>query len=119
MLGNGERNDILEVSPDGILVCSRKGDKCPHDTDTHVQASKAIVHFEDMCNKSNVNNCAYIVPNRVIPNIICDMVAMKTEQCIIGMKTYESVIFFQCTHDTHTWECLWSQLTDLYKGRNV
>ena len=99
LMENGERNEILEVSPDGILVCFRNGVKCPHDTDKHVQ--QATVHFEDMCNKSNVNNCAYIVPKYVIPNIICDMVAMKTEQCIIGMKTYESVIFFQCTQYTY------------------
>ena len=108
-------NAILEVSPDGILVCSRNGDNCPHHTDTHVQASKATVHFEDMCNKSNVKPYAYTVPNYVIPNILCDMATMKkTEQCLIGLKTYEGVIFFKCRHDTHTWECLWSQLTDLY-----
>ena len=86
----------------------------PHHTDTHVQANKATVHFEDMCNKSNVKPYAYTVPNYVIPKILCDMATMKTEQCVIGLKTYESVIFFKCTHDTHTWECLWLQLTDLY-----
>ena len=114
LMGTSERNAILEVSPDGILVCSRNGDNCPHHTDTHVQASKATVHFEHMCNKSNVKPYAYTVPNYVILKIRCDMATMKTEQCVIGLKTYESVIFFKCTHDTHTWECLWLQLTDLY-----
>ena len=114
LMGTSEKNAILEVSPDGILICSRNGDNCPHHTDTHVQASKATVHFQDMCNKSNVKPYAYAVPNYVIPKILCDMATMKTEQCVIGLKTYESVIFFKCMHDTHTWECLWLQLTDLY-----
>ena len=56
LMGTGERNAILEVSPDGILVCSRNGDNCPHHTNTHVQASKATVHFEDMCKKVMSNH---------------------------------------------------------------
>ena len=47
------------------------------------------------------------------------MAAMKADQCILGMKTYESVIFLHCEHDTHTWGCLWSQLNDLYGHDSV
>ena len=92
LMGTSEKNAISEVSPDRILICSRNGDNCPHHTDTHVQASKATVHFEDICNKSNVKPYAYTVPNYIIPKILCDMATMKTEQCVIGLKTYESVI---------------------------
>ena len=67
---------------------------CPHDTDTVIQCSKATVHFQQMCNISNVTTIPYSVPTYVVPKLICDVAAMKTEQCVIGMKTYMKVSFF-------------------------
>ena len=110
---------ILEVSPDRILVCSKNSFNCTHDRDTILHCSKATVHFEEICNTSTVFTIPYSVPTYVVLKLICQMAAMKVYQCILGMKTYESIIFLHCEHGTHIWGCLWSQLNDLYGHKSV
>ena len=109
-----ERQNILEVSADGLLQCSNRTDSCPN-YEVH-RDRKILVEIKSPVPKENVTETVYYdVPNRYMAQVQAEMKAYCCEElwflCSTPQSASVSVVYF----DSDLWEKIWGLVKCLYK----
>ena len=109
-----ERQNILEVSADGLLQCSNGTDSCPN-YELH-RDRKILVEIKSPVPKENVTETVYYdVPNRYMAQVQAEMKAYCCEElwflCSTPQSASVSVVYF----DSDLWEKIWGLVKCLYE----
>ena len=107
------RPKLMEVSPDGIFMCTNGGPACPN---YHIHGErKILVEIKSPFPSDEVpENVYYDVPVRHVPQLLAEMKAYECSELWLVCSMKRSCSINRVHFDEHLWESLWSLVSEHY-----
>ena len=108
------RNNLLEVSTDGVLRCSHGGKDCPN---YHIHGDRTIlVEIKSPVPQENVTETLfYEIPSRYVAQTQAELRAYKCFELWLVCSTAMSATVIVVYCDQELWNRFWSLVVELYE----
>ncbi|MCG8623731.1 MAG: YqaJ viral recombinase family protein, partial [Proteobacteria bacterium] len=113
-INSEKRDNLLEVSADGILQCSHGGKDCPN---YHIHGERRIlIEMKSPVPQENIaETIFYEVPARYVPQVQAQMKAYNCNELWLLCSTAISCSVIAVRFDEELWNNIWSVVIDLYE----
>ena len=108
------RQNLLEVSADGVLRCSHGGKDCPN---YHIHGDRTIlVEIKSPVPQENVaETLFYEIPSRYVAQTQAELRAYKCSELWLVYSTAMSATVIVVYYDQELWNKFWSLVVELYE----